>query len=49
MNKKEREIFKHKIEQYPVIINSNYDGEGNAKLLHFKDRLEDLETVKFFV
>lgn len=42
MNKKEREIFKHKIEQYPVIINSNYDGEGNAKLLHFKDRLEDL-------
>jgi hypothetical protein len=42
MNKKEREIFKHKIEQYPVIINSNYDGEGNVKLLHFKDRLEDL-------
>lgn len=39
---KEKEEFKHKLEQYPVIVNSKHDGEANIELLHFKDRLKDL-------
>lgn len=39
---KEKEKFKHKLEQYPVIVNSKHDGEANIELLHFKDRLKDL-------
>lgn len=42
MNKKDREIFKHKVEQYPVIIDRKDDIDEKAQLLHFKDRLKDL-------
>lgn len=43
MNKKDREIFKHKVEQYPVIIDRKDDIDEKAQLLHFRDRLKDLD------
>ena len=48
MNKKEREIFKQKVEQYPVIINRENSIDGKAQLLHFKDRVKDLDLNLIF-
>lgn len=48
MNKKEREIFKQKVEQYPVIINRENSIDSKAQLLHFKDRVKDLDLNLIF-
>ncbi|WP_179219494.1 hypothetical protein [Lactobacillus taiwanensis] len=48
MNKKEREIFKQKVEQYPVIIDRENSIDGKAQLLHFKDRVKDLDLNLIF-
>ncbi|WP_179221353.1 hypothetical protein [Lactobacillus taiwanensis] len=48
MNKKEREIFKQKVEQYPVIIDRENAIDGKAQLLHFKDRVKDLDLNLIF-
>lgn len=48
MNKKEREIFKQKVEQYPVIIDREDSIDGKTQLLHFKDRVKDLDLNLIF-
>lgn len=44
----EREIFKQKVKQYPVMIDKENDPTGKAQLLRFKDRIKDLDLNLVF-